>query len=253
MSTTHAAAAGFETDADRYARGRPDYPVEVAGWLRERLHLGPGKSVVDLGAGTGKFTKRLIETGAEVTAVEPAAAMRAKLGEINGLAVLEGSAEAIPLPDGSVDAIVCAQAFHWFATRPALAEMARVLKPGGMLGLIWNSHDNSVPWVKALGDAVSPYEGDAPRFRSGKWREAFPAPGFAPLYEEEFTNSQVGSAEQVVVDRMFSISFIATLPQSERDAVGHKLRAIVDAEPSTAGRKEISIPYRTFAYSAVRL
>ena len=253
MSKTHAAVAGFETDADRYARGRPDYPSEVAGWLRERLHLGPGKAAIDLGAGTGKFTKRLIETGAATTAVEPAAAMRTKLGEINGLAVLEGSAEAIPLPDGSVDAIVCAQAFHWFATRTALAEMARVLKPGGMLGLIWNSHDNSVPWVKALDDAVSPHEGEAPRFRTGKWRDVFPAPGFAPLHEEEFANSQTGPAEQVVVDRMLSISFIATLSQSERDHVADKLRAIVAAEPSTAGRREISIPYRSFAYSAVRL
>jgi SAM-dependent methyltransferase len=248
MTTTHAAAAGFETDANRYARGRPDYPVEVAGWLRDKLHLGPGNSVVDLGAGTGKFTKRLVETGAAVIAVEPAAAMRAKLIEMQSVRVLDGSANAIPLPDASVDAIVCAQAFHWFATREALAEMHRVLKPQGVLGLIWNAHDNSVPWVKELSDVASVYEGDVPRFRTGRWRDVFPADGFSELHEEQFTNVQTGPVEQVVVDRMLSVSFIATLPQAERDLVADKLRAIVGAE-----RVEISVPYRTFAYTACKL
>lgn len=252
MSITHAAAAGFEADANRYARGRPGYPAEVSAWLCDTLHLGPGKSVVDLGAGTGKFTKRLIETGAHVTAIEPAAAMRAKLGEIAGIKVLDGNATALPLPDACVDAIVCAQAFHWFATREALAEMYRVLKPHGVLGLIWNAHDNTVPWVKALSDIASVYEGDVPRFRSGNWRDVFPAPGFSPLREDEFTNVQTGPVEEVVVDRMLSISFMATLPQAEREMVAAKLRAVVAAAPETAGRGEISVPYRTFAYTAVR-
>jgi SAM-dependent methyltransferase len=252
MNMTHAAAAGFETDADRYARGRPDYPVEVAGWMRNALQLGPGKSVVDLGAGTGKFTKRLIETGATVIAVEPASAMRAKLAEIASIRVLEGNATGIPLPDASVDAIVCAQAFHWFATREALSEMHRVLKPQGILGLIWNAHDNTVPWVKALGDIAAAYEGNAPRFRSGQWRDVFPAPGFSALREEEFINVQTGPLERVVIDRILSISFIATLPKTERDVVAGKLRAVVAAAPETAGRSEISVPYRTFAYMAVR-
>jgi SAM-dependent methyltransferase len=248
MTTTHAAAAGFETDANRYARGRPDYPVEVAGWLRDTLQLGPGKSVIDLGAGTGKFTKRLVETGATVIAIEPAAAMRAKLAEMQNVRVLDGTATAIPLPDASVDAIVCGQAFHWFATREALAEMHRALKPQGVLGLIWNAHDNSVPWVKALSDVASVYEGDVPRFRTGRWRDVFPADGFSELREEQFTNVQTGPVEQVVVDRMLSVSFIATLPQAERDLVADKLRAIVGAE-----RVEISVPYRTFAYTARKL
>lgn len=253
MTRTHAAAAGFEADANRYARGRPDYPAEVLGWLRNTLHLGPGKTVVDLGAGTGKFTKRLIETGADVIAVEPAAAMRAKLAEIDGLRVLDGSAEAIPLADASVDAIVCAQAFHWFATKAALAEMARVLTPGGMLGLIWNTHDTSVPWVKALGEITSAYEGDAPRFRSGKWSEAFPAPGFAPLQQEKFTNLQTGPVEVVVVDRMLSISFIASLPEDERKTVAARLRDLVASEPSLRGKQTVSVPYLTLAYTARRL
>lgn len=253
MTNTHAAVAGFESDADRYARGRPDYPAEVAGWLNNTLNLRPGKTVVDLGAGTGKFTRRLIETGADVIAVEPAGAMRAKLAEISGLNILEGNADAIPLTDVSVDAIICAQAFHWFATKTALAEMARVLKPGGVLGLIWNTQDSSVPWVKALGDITSVYEGDAPRFRSGKWSEAFPAPGFAPLQQEKFANLQTGPAEHVIVDRMLSISFIASLPAAERDAVAARLRAVVASEPTLRGKPAISVPYLTFAYSARRL
>lgn len=252
MSTTHAAVAGFEADASRYARGRPGYPAEVTAWLRDALHLGAGKTVVDLGAGTGKFTARLVDTGATVIAVEPAAAMRSKLDQIAGITVLDGNATAIPLPDATVDAVVCAQAFHWFSTREALAEIHRVLKPRGILGLIWNTHDDRVPWVKALAEITSAYEGDAPRFRSGRWRDVFPAPGFSPLNEEEFTNVQTGPVEQVVVDRMLSISFMATLPQAERDAVAAKLRAVVNAAPETAGRDVIDVPYRTYAYTAVR-
>lgn len=253
MSATHPAAAGFETDADRYARGRPDYPAEVMGWLTDTLHIGSNRTVVDLGAGTGKFTRRLVETGARVVAVEPASAMRVSLGAIPGIDVLDGTADAIPLPDRSVDAVVCAQAFHWFATRSALAEIARVLRPGGKLGLIWNTHDHSVPWVHALAEIISDYEGDAPRFRTGQWREVFPAPGFGPLHEMEFSNAQRGPVEQVIVDRMLSISFIASLPPDERERVADKLRRLVAAEPALAGRTEVIVPYRTFAYSTDRL
>ena len=114
--TVHATAqSGFDADAARYARGRPDYPAEVSGWLTDTLDLEPGKTVIDLGAGTGKFTRPLLQTGARVIAVEPVAAMRAKLSaDLPEVEVLDGSATSIPLPDEAVDAIVCAQAFHWF-------------------------------------------------------------------------------------------------------------------------------------------
>jgi SAM-dependent methyltransferase len=253
MSIHSTAAAGFSADATRYSRGRPGYPTEVDGWLRDMLQLAPGKTVVDLGAGTGKFTRRLVATGARTIAVEPVAAMRATLAELSAIETLEGSATAIPMADASVDAIVCAQAFHWFATREALAEMHRVLKPGGTLGLIWNSKDDSLGWVKRFFAIIEPYEGDAPRFHNRKWREVFPAPGFAPLVEERFRNDHVGPPEAVIVDRMLSVSFIASLPDEERNAVADKLRAFAASEPELAGKAEISVPYFTFAFSAKRL
>lgn len=106
--------------------------------------------------------------GGEIVALEPVAAMREQLtAAFPQVEVLAGTADAIPLPDGSVDAVVCAQAFHWFATAPAVAEMARVLKPGGVLGLIWNVRDESVPWVAELSTITDPWEGDTPRYRTG--------------------------------------------------------------------------------------
>lgn len=109
----HAAAEGYASLANTYTRGRPDYPPEVAGWLRDQLGLEAGKTVVDLGAGTGKFTPRLIETGAHVIAVEPVAGMLEKLAaSFPQVDARPGTADAIPLPDASVDAIVCAQSFH---------------------------------------------------------------------------------------------------------------------------------------------
>jgi ubiquinone/menaquinone biosynthesis C-methylase UbiE len=152
-----AAAAGFAVGAGAYVTGRPDYPPEAAQWLREVLGLGPGKTVLDLGAGTGKFIRYLKDTGARVVAVEPVDAMRAELSRRHhDVDALAGTAEAIPLPDASLDAVVCAQAFHWFATTRALPEIRRVLRVGGMLGLIWNVRDESVPWVAAVSAITTP-------------------------------------------------------------------------------------------------
>jgi SAM-dependent methyltransferase len=254
MTVLATARSGFGTDADRYARGRPDYPPEVAGWLAGTIGLAPGKTVVDLGAGTGKFTARLIATGATTVAVEPVAAMRDKLAVSHPqVEALDGSATAIPLAGASVDAVVCAQAFHWFATAEALAEIHRVLKPGGRLGLIWNTRDESVPWVRAAFAIADAIEGDTPRFRTGAWRRCFPAKGFAPLQEAVFTNEHRGSPEDVLINRMLSTSFVAILPQAERDHFVSRLRALIASEPAIAGQAEIAVPYKTFAYSTERL
>jgi SAM-dependent methyltransferase len=121
--------------------------------------------VADVGAGTGKFTPLLAATGADVIAIEPVDAMRAQIvARQPTVRALPGTAQALGLPGASLDAIVCAQAFHWFADRAALDEFARVLKPGARLGLVWNVRDESVDWVAALTRIMTPYEGDAPRF-----------------------------------------------------------------------------------------
>ena len=141
-------ARSFGAVADRYARARPGYPPAAVEWL---LEAAPGRAVVDLAAGTGKLTQVLVEAGAEPVAVEPDAGMRAALATAApGVEILAGTAEAIPLPDASADAVLVAQAFHWFDARRACDEIGRVLRPGGVLGLLWNLRDGSVPWVADL-------------------------------------------------------------------------------------------------------
>lgn len=254
-STVHTAAAtGFEAAADTYANSRPDYPAALDAWLTGTLHLGPGATVLDLGAGTGKFTPRLIATGATVIAVEPVSAMRQRLAhDLPNIRAIEGTADSIPLPDASLDAIVCAQAFHWFATPAALAEIHRVLKPGGRLGLVWNVRDMSVPWVVAIDELLQPHEGTAPRYVSGAWRKVFPAPGFSPLEESIFPHGHTGAPEQVIVGRQLSVSFIAALPAAEQDKLAAEIRALIAATPELAGRSEVTFPYVTSAFVATRL
>jgi ubiquinone/menaquinone biosynthesis C-methylase UbiE len=254
MSAIHSAAHGFETGAAAYERGRPDYPPEVAGWLTGTLGLGPGKTVLDLGAGTGKFTRDLVATGATVIAVEPVDGMRDKLiAALPDVRALNGTAETIPLPDAALDAIVCAQAFHWFASEAALAEMSRVLKPGGRFGLIWNMRDESNPWVAAITEIIVPYEGDAPRAYKGTWKSAFPVPTLSPLEQQRFTYGHTGSPEDVIVNRTLSTSFIAKLPDAERDTVAKRLRELIATHPNLAGEGEVTYPYVTEAYAATRL
>ena len=253
-SKVHTAAQdGFSTAAQAYVRGRPEYPAEVVDWLVQDLGLGAGKTVIDLGAGTGKFTKLLLKTGAMVLAVEPVDAMRAQLGKaLPAVQTFAGTAQAMPLPDASADAVVCAQAFHWFATKEALAEIHRVLKPGGQLGLVWNVRDESVDWVAALTRLITPYEGDAPRFYQGDWRKPFDGSFFTPLLASAFPYEHVGSSEDVIVDRFMSVSFIAALPADQQAHVAEQLRALVAAYPALQG-DTVSFPYRTQVYLAKRL
>jgi SAM-dependent methyltransferase len=248
------AAAGFGAKADAYARGRPDYPPEVEAWLSDDLALGAGKTALDLGAGTGKFLPRLRATGAAVIAVEPVAAMRAQLAERNpGIEARAGSAEQIPLEDGSVDAVVCAQSFHWFATAEALAEIRRVLKPGGALGLVWNVRDQRVAWVAALTRIMAPYEAGIPRYDHYEWRKVFPSEGFGPLRERHFPHGHRGPPQQVIIDRVLSVSFIAALPPAEQARVAQQVHALIAATPELAGKAEVTFPYETAAFSCVRM
>ena len=254
MSAVHPAAAkGFAGGAESYRRGRPDYPPETDAWLRHDLGIGPSSTVLDLGAGTGKFTARLVASGAAVFAVEPVTEMRAGLAEhVPAADVRAGTAEAIPLPDASLDAVVCATSFHWFATPAALAEIRRVLKPGGRLGLIWNVRDQTVPWVARFTSLLETHNTTAPRHHHGEWRSVFPAEGFSDLVETTFRHAHIGDPEDVIVRRGLSVSFIAALPVASQTAIADDLRALIAATPELAGRSEVAFPYLTQGYCAER-
>lgn len=247
MSAIHESAArGYAKSVDAFVRGRPEYPEALEGWLRDGIGLGPGKAVLDLGAGTGKFTKRLAATGARVIAVEPVAEMLAALEA--ALPIVEthrASADALPLASASLDAVFCAQAFHWFASAAVLDEIHRVLKPGGWLGLVWNVQDEHIDWVAKLKVIMSPYEAGVPRFRHGAWRRVFPHAGFAPLEALEFPHFHRGPPEQVIVERVLSVSFIAALAPEEQRRVAHELRALIASHPDLRGKDEVTMPYVT--------
>lgn len=241
MSDVHQAAArGFDRQADAYDRGRPGYPAEAIAFVIETLRISSGATVVDLAAGTGKLTRELVPTGAELIAIEPVAGMREVLSRsLPDVLVTDGTAESLPLDDASVDGVVVAQAFHWFDGPRALAELARVLRPGGRLAVVFNVRDEGDPVQAALERIWEPYRGDTPTHRTGAWQRAFePADRFTPLAHQPFGNDQRVSADQLV-DRVVSVSFIATLDEAQRAAVEAEVRTLLTDEA------EIVLPYRT--------
>jgi SAM-dependent methyltransferase len=230
-----AAARGFSRSAAAYERARPEYPPDAVRWLAQRLDLRAGRRVVDLAAGTGKLTRPLAATGAEVVAVEPLAEMRARIGPA-ARKVLDGTAEAIPLPDRGADAVTVAQAFHWFDGPVALEEIHRVLRPGGALALVWNRRPLDDPVHAAIARIVEPHRGDAPAHRSGSWREAFEGtPLFGPFEERTFVHSREHDAD-ALAERVASTSFVATLPEDVREEVLAAVRALAADGP-------VALPY----------
>lgn len=221
------ARRGFQAGADAYERGRPGYPAGAIEWLSAQLDLRPGRTVVDVGAGTGKLTRELVASGADVVAVEPVQAMREVLARaVPGVRALAGTAEALPLPEGSVDAITVAQAFHWFDVTSTLAEFHRVLRPGGRFALIWNRRRLDQPLHRELSAIIEPYRRDTPSHQRGEWRAPLAASGlFAPSGELEVASDQDLDVDGVV-DRIGSISFVAALPEPERSDVLGRVRAL---------------------------
>lgn len=247
---------GFDRAAETYERGRPDYPAAVLRHLGRVLRLHRSTTVVDLGSGTGKFTRALAPLGAARVAVEPIEGMRRVfVRELPDVPVLAGTAEAIPLPDGFADAVVVAQAFHWFRPRPALAEIARILRPGGGLGLVWNVRDESVGWSRRLSELIEGYRysPSIPRSRERRWRAEFGRRGgpFGPLFERVFSHVQRASKETFVA-RVLSVSVIAVLPPAEQRRVAATVREVLASDPTTRGRSVIEMPYRTDVYWAFR-
>jgi SAM-dependent methyltransferase len=233
----HASAArSFGDGAAAYERGRPTYPLEALDWL-----LPDGaRHVVDVGAGTGKFTRLLVDRVERVTAVEPSAGMRAELvSAVPTARVLAGSAERLPLDDDSVDAVVVAQAWHWVDAPRAVPEVARVLRPGGVLGLVWNVLDTSTPWVGELERIIrsaseSEIESLAPRI----------GPPFPGLERRDIRWVNAVSAEEFLA-MVASRSHFLTLVAGGRRGVEARVRRLLAEHPALAGRDLIEVPYVT--------
>ncbi len=239
-------ASSFGDHAAAYAQHRPDYPRKALEWGLSGIN-GTARRVLDLGAGTGKVTAGLAELGLEVTAVEPDAGMLAELSRaLPSVSALIGSAERIPQPDGAFDAVFAGQAFHWFDVGPAMAEIARVLRPGGVLVTLWNDEDRSVPWVAGFKDL-----GRTGQSRQwSHYEEALQHAAFAPFEREGFRHVLRRTAESLV-QTIATHSHVIVAPPEERAAVLGKVRDFLRANPETASG-EFDLPLETTVFRAQR-
>ena len=225
-------AASFGPAAQTYERGRPSYPAAALDWL---LPAGDPR-VVDLGAGTGKLTRQIRDRGLRVTAVDPSEGMLAQLRtSVPGVTAAQGSAEHIPLPDGSADVVLVAQAWHWVDPRRAAPEVARILSPGGRLGLLWNVRDERCDWVRRLGEVMGNQERD---------RDTTVGAPFGPVRTARFEWTDVVGPERLI-DMVASRSSVILLQPDERAALLSEVRKLMATHPDLVGRTEFRLPYVT--------
>jgi SAM-dependent methyltransferase len=231
--TIHESAQrGFARQADAYERGRPTYPPEAIAWLIDALGLAPGRVAVDVGAGTGKLTRALYPSGATLIAVEPVAEMRAVLErELPQARALEGTAESLPVDDGSVDVVVVGQAFHWFDAPAALTEFHRVLGDGGRLGLIWNVRDRRQQLQRAIDEITEPLRGDTPSQARGAWRTELERTELFELAAKFEVSFELQVDPDLAVDRIGSVSFVAALEDPRREEALERVRRLALEHP----------------------
>jgi SAM-dependent methyltransferase len=243
VSDRAARSRSFESVAADYERHRPEYPDEALRWAVARLGLAPGARVLDIGAGTGKLTRGLVAVGLGVVAVEPGAPMLDQLrAAVPGVAALEGCAESIPLPDGSVDAAFAGQAYHWFDRERALPELHRVVGPGGGLALLWNWWDERDPLQRELGPIVG-YAGHEPY-----WEETLPNdPWFRELGRTVAESIQESSPDALVA-HLSTTSMVVTMGADDRERQLAEARAIA----SRYGER-FSFPRLTYVFAFERL
>ncbi len=235
-------ATSFGGVADAYERARPEYPADAVRWL-----VGDTPAdVVDLGAGTGKLTRGLVALGHRVTAVEPLPEMLEQLRRaVPEAGALSGGAEAIPLTDASADVVVCAQAFHWFDHPVALREIARVLRSGGRIALVWNTRDDRVPWAASLSETIG---SETVESRDGE--EPIAASSlFGPVERTSFEFVQRVDRE-TLLDLVRSRSYCAVMEPKEREDVLGRVGSLYDANADSDG---LDLPYLTECFRAVRL
>lgn len=250
-------ASSFGAAAVAYAEHRPDYAQAAVRWA---LKCAPGRRVLDLGAGTGKLTATLVALGAEVIAVEPDPAMLTELRRsLPAVRALPGSAEAIPLPDASVVAVLAGNAMHWFDMAVAGPEIARVLAPSGILAGLWNVMDDRVEWVAGLA-RVSGSAAIGPRDTPTSWRAEtadahLPKTGVATRFgspeQAEFPHGQRRTADSLVAT-IATRAGVLVMSEQEQEATLGRIRAFLASRPETA-RGEFALPMLTGVLRVRRL
>ncbi|CAF3775320.1 unnamed protein product [Adineta steineri] len=244
------AAEGFEKAAEVYEQARPTYPPDAIDFIKS-LHDKPNV-IVDLGAGTGKLTRLLGSMGAqEIVAIEPVAAMRENLKKIPIITkIIDGTAEHIPFDDSSIDIIICAQSFHWFATHHALTELNRVLKSNGLLILIWNNSDNQgIEWADNITKYVDSFKPkDVSRYKSMEWKAVFDNQNlFSSLQQKQFSHKQRVTRD-LVLNRILSTSFVAALSSEEQTKLVDNVKKMLNDIEEIRNVNEFDITHRTDVY-----
>jgi len=229
-------ARSFGTVADRYDRYRPTYPAAAVVWALGERPL----RVADLGAGTGILSRLVHRLGHEVLAIEPDARMRSRLVAVSpGITAIAGTAEAIPLRDRSVDAVVAGQAYHWFDPAGAHPEIARVLRPGGVFTPMWNDADPAVPWTVRLVELID----GAQRVRSVDF-----GPLFGPVERAEFRHDMWLTPDELIAMTTTRSPYLVASPQGRRDLLDAVRR--LTAGPELAGRDRFPMPHLTRVHRA---
>ncbi len=232
-----AAAQGFDRDASTYQRARPSYHPDLVARFVERYGSG---AVLEIGAGTGIFTRQIVDEGVSVVAVEPVAGMRERLIDaLPTVDVRDGTAESLPVKSDSCDTVVVAQAFHWFDWEPALNEIHRALRQGGHLVTVWNVKGGDTDWFKGYMKIVDRHAGDTPRHADMRWRAAIDGDQRYQSVDDWRVDHPRQMDRDGVVARALSTSYIAGLPDGDRETVDSELRRVLErvAEP-------LHFPYR---------
>ncbi|WP_341956912.1 class I SAM-dependent methyltransferase [Microbacterium sp. LWH13-1.2] len=243
-------ATSFGAEAANYEAGRPEYPFEAVAWMLERMPAD-SRRIADVGAGTGKLTRVLGHApGAEIVAVDPDAAMLAALRQsVPGVPTFQGSAERMPLPDASLDAAVLGQAWHWVEPIAASEELGRVVRSGGVLGLIWNIRDERTEWVRRLTDVMhsSPAENMVNGPESEGPRIAAP---FGRVETQRWEwNRPITRTQLHQMAR--SRSYLIAASADERAQITRQMDALFD-ELGLDGDSTIDLPYVTHVFRAAR-
>lgn len=232
----------FGAAASSYADLRPTYPVEAVRWILDAARR-PVAEVADVGAGTGAFTRLLVELGLTVTAFEPDPGMLAELAaRVPSVDRVVSLAEHLPLDDDSVDAVTVAQAWHWFDKPAAAREFVRVVRPGGVIGVLWNIRDDRVPWMSELSDIVAGEDS----MRASRADALAEIQAVHPAVERADFEHAVPMSPDAIVGLTSTFSYVRLRPDS--DVVYAAVRELLATHPDTAGRDVVDVPYVTATY-----